>query len=136
MLAQLPTLITDMLGRVVVARSRIAQWQLDLMPQFIKEAAEFVRRCEEPFTLKDMADHARGLHWFSICGHDRNNKIVGPVAFLLHVPRQLPLQLFLKEQHTISNQHAPPKLNAGTRFKRKEKEQNRGKGGRGSGNSR
>ena len=93
MLAQLPTLITDMLGRVVVARSRIAQWQLDLMPQFIKEAAKFVRRCEEPFTLKDMADHARGLHWFSICGHDRNNKIVGPVAFLLHVPRQLPLQI-------------------------------------------
>ena len=47
------------------------------MPEFIREAARFVEMCEKPFDLQDMRKNSRGEHWFSICGHDRNNKVVG-----------------------------------------------------------
>ncbi|KAL1682149.1 hypothetical protein EV122DRAFT_204179, partial [Schizophyllum commune] len=71
---QAPTLIADRLGRIVIARSRIARWICEIMPEFIREAARFVEMCEKPFDLQDMRKNSRGEHWFSICGHDRNNK--------------------------------------------------------------
>ncbi|KAL1711555.1 hypothetical protein EV715DRAFT_163134, partial [Schizophyllum commune] len=71
---QAPTLIADKLGRVLIARSHIARWHSELMPDFIREAALFVQRCKRPFDLQDMKQNSRGEHWFSICGHDRNNK--------------------------------------------------------------
>ncbi|KAJ3767855.1 hypothetical protein FB446DRAFT_707476 [Lentinula raphanica] len=47
---------------------------LDLLPKANSTAIDFVRAIKKPFTEGDMLTHSRGDHWFSIAGHDRNNK--------------------------------------------------------------
>ncbi|TRM56340.1 hypothetical protein BD626DRAFT_541371 [Schizophyllum amplum] len=101
LLAQAPTFIADQLGRVVIARSQIARWQLDLMPQFIEEASLFVQKCQQPFDLQAMQQNSRGSHWFSICGHDRNNKTI-PALSKFHKDNEEAINWFFRKGSPMS----------------------------------
>jgi hypothetical protein len=47
--------------------------QLD---NFVQQAKQLVAGVAKPFTDEQMNANARGYHWFSIFGYDRNNKKV------------------------------------------------------------
>lgn len=54
-----------------------------VLPSFLKEVATFVQNIEQSktgFKEAEMEANARGPHWFSIMGHDRNNKQVSSIA--------------------------------------------------------
>lgn len=48
----------------------------DLLPKVNSLVPEFVSSIARPFSENDMLSNSRGDHWFSIAGHDRNNKSV------------------------------------------------------------
>ncbi|KIY52362.1 hypothetical protein FISHEDRAFT_56092 [Fistulina hepatica ATCC 64428] len=71
---QLPTCITDALGRLVIVRSSIADWMEQLIPQINEDHAAFVADCEKPTADAARMSNLRGPHFSSVMGHDRNNK--------------------------------------------------------------
>jgi len=54
-----------------------------MLPAINALVPEFVKAIVKPFTEGDMLQNSHGEHWFSIAGHDRNNKKVNlfPSAF-------------------------------------------------------
>ena len=86
--SSLKTRLHDMMGRKWLVRTFVGAREQGLVALFEKQVAVFVEEVElgkTGFTEKQMKDNARGPHFFSIMGHDRNNKKVRP--FLLHTPR-------------------------------------------------
>jgi hypothetical protein len=54
-----------------------------LLQPFAEDASALVLAVDSQnagFSEADMAQNARGKHWFSIMGHDRNNKSVSQHA--------------------------------------------------------
>ncbi|KAJ3817405.1 hypothetical protein F5880DRAFT_1492980 [Lentinula raphanica] len=71
------TAIIDSSNYMFFFRSQLtSDMILDLLPKANSTAIDFVRAIKKPFTEGDMLTHSRGDHWFSIAGHDRNNKEV------------------------------------------------------------
>ncbi|KAL1697720.1 hypothetical protein EV121DRAFT_274905, partial [Schizophyllum commune] len=71
------TIITDQAGRTLIIRSLALQWTTgDNMKTLELEIAWFVNNVF-PFTEAQMRGNARGPHFFSILGHDRQNKLLG-----------------------------------------------------------
>ncbi|KAK7445422.1 hypothetical protein VKT23_014839 [Stygiomarasmius scandens] len=66
--------ILDSDGLVTAYRSRIITRKHLSMSGIMKVAQEFVNAAQHPYTNADMRDNARGNHWFSILGYDRNNR--------------------------------------------------------------
>ncbi|KAJ3859291.1 hypothetical protein EV359DRAFT_51095 [Lentinula novae-zelandiae] len=67
--------IADSVGRLFLYRSRLTpQMMADLLPEVNSLVPEFVSAITRPFTDNNMLSNSRGDHWFSIAGHDRNNK--------------------------------------------------------------
>jgi hypothetical protein len=77
----IPTSISDKHGRRCIYRSEPIKWALDAMPEIIKTVKALVAACDNP--VPDQQENKRGKHWFSIFGHDRQNKEVGPAFSLL-----------------------------------------------------
>ncbi|KAJ3846237.1 hypothetical protein EV368DRAFT_89341 [Lentinula lateritia] len=67
--------VSDSLGRLFLYRSRLTcKMMEELLPQVNEVVPTFVTAITKPFTNNDMLLNSRGKHWFSIAGHDRNNK--------------------------------------------------------------
>ncbi|KAJ3806980.1 hypothetical protein F5876DRAFT_80145 [Lentinula aff. lateritia] len=67
--------VGDSLGRLFLYRSRLTTDMIkDLLPQVNAVVPKFVSAITKPFGQNDMLLNSRGEHWFSIAGHDRNNK--------------------------------------------------------------
>ncbi|KAJ3925918.1 MAG: hypothetical protein NXY57DRAFT_1043707, partial [Lentinula lateritia] len=67
--------VGDGLGRLFLYRSRLTGKMMgELLPQVNGVVPTFVSAISKPFTNKDMLLNSRGEHWFSIAGHNRNNK--------------------------------------------------------------
>lgn len=65
-----------------------------LVPAFTAQVEAFADEIEERgtgFSEKIIADNARGNHFFSIMGHDRNLKGVSPFSSLSCSPSPLPI---------------------------------------------
>ena len=80
----LKTHLRDMYGRKFLVRTFVGERVLKLLPAFEAQVAAFVRRVREEgtgFTEEQMRGSARGPHFFSILGHDRNSKKVGRIQF-------------------------------------------------------
>lgn len=75
----LKTRIRDSLGRLWFVRTFIGDDVQRLLPAVEEQAKVFVAAVEAGktgFSEAEMEGNARGPHWFSICGHDRNCKSV------------------------------------------------------------
>ncbi|KAJ3834260.1 hypothetical protein F5878DRAFT_545178, partial [Lentinula raphanica] len=71
----LTTGVRDAAGRLFLLRSALtSSMTQDILPAVNATALEFVQAIKKPFTEADMEANLRGTHWFSIAGHDRNNK--------------------------------------------------------------
>ncbi|KAE9393853.1 hypothetical protein BT96DRAFT_828577, partial [Gymnopus androsaceus JB14] len=71
------TAVCDAQGRLFFLRSNLTTNMLNTMlPAINALVPEFVKAILKPFTEGDMLQNSRGEHWFSIAGHDRNNKKV------------------------------------------------------------
>lgn len=75
LLDQGPTHILDCDGRLMIYRSRLAKWIINSLPTINAAATTFVEACV-PMSPDKIRKNKRGRHWFSIAGHDRNNKQV------------------------------------------------------------
>ncbi|KAJ3866993.1 hypothetical protein EV359DRAFT_61873 [Lentinula novae-zelandiae] len=74
-LPHLALAIADSLGLLFLYRSRLTPAMMtDLLPKVNSLVPEFVSSIARPFSENDMLSNSRGDHWFSIAGHDRNNK--------------------------------------------------------------
>ncbi|KAF9000561.1 hypothetical protein BDZ89DRAFT_1121642 [Hymenopellis radicata] len=69
----LATRIVDASGRLIIFRSQIGKDMVKIMPDFIKQAEEFVKECT-PMPNASRQGNKRGQHWFCIAGVDRNLK--------------------------------------------------------------
>ncbi|KAI0055118.1 hypothetical protein BV25DRAFT_1843180 [Artomyces pyxidatus] len=67
--------VRDEEGRMFFWRSDYSAAAMRLLQGFQEDAAKFVQACT-PFPEGIIEKNSRGQHWFSICGHDRNNKTV------------------------------------------------------------
>lgn len=79
----LKTRIRDCEGRLWFVRTFVGENTQKLLPAFEQQARAFVAAIEARrmgFTETQMAQNSRGPHWFSICGHDRNSKLVWATA--------------------------------------------------------
>ncbi|KAJ4466684.1 hypothetical protein C8J55DRAFT_565673 [Lentinula edodes] len=84
--------VGDSVGRLFLYRSRLtADMIKELLPQVNAMVPKFVSAIRKPFSQNDMLLNSRGEHWFSIAGHDRNNKSVG----LLHLTHLLHLTPYI-----------------------------------------
>ncbi|KAJ3860035.1 hypothetical protein EV359DRAFT_85743 [Lentinula novae-zelandiae] len=80
--------VGDSLGHLFLYCSRLTGDMIkDLLPQVNAVVPKFVSAITKPFGQNDMLLNSRGEHWFSIAGHDRNNKSVN--HFHLAPPRCL-----------------------------------------------
>ncbi|KAG1723548.1 hypothetical protein EDB19DRAFT_1916013 [Suillus lakei] len=73
----LKTRVRDSQGRLWLVRTFVGPRIERLLPFFEEDAAIFVstvERAKGGFSEGEMEGNARGRHWFSICGHDRNSK--------------------------------------------------------------
>ncbi|KAE9393022.1 hypothetical protein BT96DRAFT_999823 [Gymnopus androsaceus JB14] len=69
--------VCDAAGRMFFYRSALTQDMIrQLLPQVNVTAQKFVDSIKHPFSEDNMLRNSRGHHWFSIAGHDRNNKEV------------------------------------------------------------
>lgn len=76
-ISHLALAVGDGLGRLFLYRSRLTGKMMgELLPQVNGVVPTFVSAISKPFTNKDMLLNSRGEHWFSIAGHNRNNKSV------------------------------------------------------------
>jgi hypothetical protein len=78
--SSLLTRIRDCQKRLWLVRSFVSQSIKGLLEEFAKQAADLVAEVDEGgegFNQADFKKNARGRHWYSIFGHDRNNKTVG-----------------------------------------------------------
>ncbi|KAJ4492441.1 hypothetical protein C8R41DRAFT_919995 [Lentinula lateritia] len=74
-LPHLALAVVDGLGRLFLYRSRLTPMMMaDLLPKVNALVPDFVSAITRPFSNNDMLLNSRGEHWFSIAGHDRNNK--------------------------------------------------------------
>ena len=68
-------------------RTFVGQPERDLLSPFQQQVAEFVKNVETAGTgpsESDIDEHVCGDHFFSIMGHDRQNKKVGVIKESLH----------------------------------------------------
>ncbi|KAG1726937.1 hypothetical protein EDB19DRAFT_1914433 [Suillus lakei] len=75
---RLKTRVRDSQGRLWLVRTFVGPHIKELLPLFQEAAATFVSTVEQnngSFSESEMEGHARGRHWFSLCGHDRNSKL-------------------------------------------------------------
>ncbi|KAK7466147.1 hypothetical protein VKT23_004872 [Stygiomarasmius scandens] len=70
----LATAILDSDGLIAVYRSRIVTRNRLDMATVMKTAENFVGAVQRPFRSTDMQSNARGSHWYSILGYDRNHR--------------------------------------------------------------
>ncbi|KAK7463011.1 hypothetical protein VKT23_007593 [Stygiomarasmius scandens] len=66
--------ILDSEGLIAIYRSRIITRKHFNMTTIMNTAEGFVNAAQHPFPNTDMQSNARGSHWFSILGYDRNNR--------------------------------------------------------------
>ncbi|KAJ3849800.1 hypothetical protein EV368DRAFT_46605, partial [Lentinula lateritia] len=67
--------VCDLSHRMILYRSELTPNILfNILPRVNVQVHEFVKDIVYPFTENDMLKNSRGDHWFSIAGHDRNNK--------------------------------------------------------------
>jgi hypothetical protein len=81
---RLKTRVRDGEGRKWFVRTFVNDRVQKLLPLFGDDAAKVVAEIDAKgtgFTEQDMKLNSRGAHWFSIAGHDRNNKSVSPFDF-------------------------------------------------------
>lgn len=79
--------ICDAAGRMFFYRSPLTSLMLgDFLAEVNEEAKRFVNSIQHPFSEDDMLKNSRGRHWFSIAGHDRNNKEVSKLDALSFPP--------------------------------------------------
>jgi hypothetical protein len=110
------TRIRDCQGRLWLFRSFVGQGIKKLLGEFTAQAQALVKQVEansSGFKESDMRGNARGSHWFSIFGHDRNNKkVCNPrlesnsdlTYSFLYFPFQVPdLSAWHKRNHTAIN---------------------------------
>ncbi|THU84826.1 hypothetical protein K435DRAFT_806393 [Dendrothele bispora CBS 962.96] len=62
--------------RQFLYRSRVTSKIANKLPEVSRVVSDFVRSIKQPNAEKDMLDNLRGHHWYSILGHDRNNRKV------------------------------------------------------------
>ncbi|KAJ3895973.1 hypothetical protein GG344DRAFT_61738 [Lentinula edodes] len=73
--AHLAVAVCDVDRRMFLYRSELTPNILSyLLPRVNAQVPQFVKDIVYPFTENDMLKNSRGDHWFSIAGHDRNNK--------------------------------------------------------------
>ncbi|KAJ3806128.1 hypothetical protein F5876DRAFT_50597 [Lentinula aff. lateritia] len=73
--AHLAVAVCDLSQRMFLYRSELTPNVLfNILPRVNVQVPEFVKDMVYPFTENDMLKNSRGDHWFSIAGHDRNNK--------------------------------------------------------------
>ena len=83
-LFRLKTRLHDMTGRKWLVRTFVGLKVLRLLDSFEKQIALFVAEVEAGdagFMEEQMKNNARGSHFYSIMGHDRNNKKVKWLLF-------------------------------------------------------
>lgn len=84
LLSHLATALSDASSRMFLYHSNLTQAMMEeILPEVHSIIPEFVTAIKKPFTDGDMLANSRGLHWFSIAGHDRNNK---EVSFMSSFP--------------------------------------------------
>ncbi|KAF9050951.1 hypothetical protein BDP27DRAFT_1242819, partial [Rhodocollybia butyracea] len=83
--------VCDGAKRMFLYRSQLTPNMLhNLLPKVHEAVPRFVAAIRHPFSKDSVLRKSRGDHWFSIAGHDRNNKQVGspyahpPLACLRH----------------------------------------------------
>jgi hypothetical protein len=75
--SHLGTAVCDSTKRMFLYRSRLTPNMLsNVLPKVNKVVPKFIAAIKHPFSENDMLRNSRGDHWFSIAGHDRNNKFV------------------------------------------------------------
>ncbi|KAJ3933560.1 MAG: hypothetical protein NXY57DRAFT_891814 [Lentinula lateritia] len=73
--AHLAVAVCDIDRRMFLYRSELTPNILSyILPRVNAQVPQFVKDIVYPFTENDMLKNSRGDHWFSIAGHDRNNK--------------------------------------------------------------
>ncbi|KAF9056955.1 hypothetical protein BDP27DRAFT_1241705 [Rhodocollybia butyracea] len=73
----LATAICDRAKQMFLYRSQLTSNMLDnLLPRVDEAVPRFIEAIRHPFSEDDMLRNLCGTHWFSIAGHDRNNKRV------------------------------------------------------------
>jgi len=73
------TRILDKYNRKIIVRIFAGEQELALLEPFTQQSNGFVAAIEERgsgFSEKDILGNSRGLHFFSIMGHDRQSKSV------------------------------------------------------------
>ena len=81
----LKTRIRDAHGRKIIVRTFVGNREKELLRTFPGEVKAFVDAVEAAgtgFSKGEMEANARGAHFFSIMGHDRQCKVV-PILHLL-----------------------------------------------------
>ncbi|KAF9025383.1 hypothetical protein BDP27DRAFT_1351787 [Rhodocollybia butyracea] len=69
------TAVCDRAKRMFLYRSQLTPNMLqNLLPKVHEAVPRFVAAIHHPFSEESMLRNSRGDHWFSIAGHDRNNK--------------------------------------------------------------
>lgn len=63
----------DVHGRQLLYRSDLSPAIARRLPEINADALEFMASVRRPFTEKVMQGNARGPHFFSIAGHDRES---------------------------------------------------------------
>ncbi|KAJ3908052.1 hypothetical protein F5879DRAFT_794344, partial [Lentinula edodes] len=73
--AHLAVAVCDLNNRMFLYRSQLTPNILDcILPKVNAAIPNFVRSITRGFSEDDMQNNSRGDHWFSIAGHDRNNR--------------------------------------------------------------
>ncbi|KAJ3858309.1 hypothetical protein EV359DRAFT_69113 [Lentinula novae-zelandiae] len=74
-MAHLAVAVCDLNNRMFLYRSQLTPNILDcILPKVNAAIPNFVRSITRGFSEDDMQNNSRGDHWFSIAGHDRNNR--------------------------------------------------------------
>jgi hypothetical protein len=85
---RLKTRIRDSAGRLWFVRTFVNKRVQSQLQPFVQDASAFLLAVDSQntgFSKAEMAQNARGQHWFSIMGHDRNNKSVSqPALYKTH----------------------------------------------------
>ncbi|KAJ4465134.1 hypothetical protein C8R41DRAFT_782066, partial [Lentinula lateritia] len=78
--------VCDLSSRMFLYRSQLTPNILeDILPKVNTAIPHFVQSITHAFSENDMQNNSRGDHWFSIAGHDRNNR---QVKLLLSLSKQ------------------------------------------------
>ena len=91
--------ICDAACRMFFYRSPLTSLMLGFLAEVNEEAKWFVNSIQHPFSEDDMLKNSRGRHWFSIAGHDRNNKGVSKLDALSFPPSFHHLFRSLKQEN-------------------------------------